>query len=167
MCNENSRNSSRFITTFTNCVSGDLLQLTWQSGGLQCEWYRDQIPLETLHISEIKYAVLLYTLYVITSQNRKAHLKNILVIFDTKINVHISIIFICQLASMQSFEELLFKMQDQEETCMQFFFFFFFFNASFNNISVISWRSVFIGGGNQSTPTKPPICRKLLTNFIT
>ena len=125
MCNENSRNSSRFITTFTNCVSGDLLQLTWQSGGLQCEWYRDQIPLETLHISEIKYAVLLYTLYVITSQNRKAHLKNILVIFDTKINVHISIIFICQLASMQSFEELLFKMQDQEETCMQFFFFFF------------------------------------------
>ena len=126
MCNENSRNSSRFITTFTNCVSGDLLWLTWQSGGLQCEWYRDQIPLETLHISEIKYAVLLYTLYVITSQNRKAHLKNILVIFDTKINVHISIIFICQLASMQSFEELLFKMQDQEETCMQFFFFFFF-----------------------------------------
>ena len=126
MCNENSRNSSRFITTFTNCVSGDLLQLTWQSDGLQCEWYRDQIPLETLHISEIKYAVLLYTLYVITSQNRKAHLKNRLVIFDTKINVHISIIFICQLASMQSFEELLFKMQDQEETCMQFFFFFFF-----------------------------------------
>jgi len=25
------------------------------------------------------------------------------------------------------------------------------FNATFNNISVISWRSVFIGGGNRST----------------
>ena len=28
------------------------------------------------------------------------------------------------------------------------------FNATFNNISVILWRSVFIGGGNQSSPEK-------------
>ena len=28
------------------------------------------------------------------------------------------------------------------------------FNATFNNISVISWQSVFIGGGNRSTPEK-------------
>ena len=38
------------------------------------------------------------------------------------------------------------------------------FNATFNNISVISWQSVFIGGGNRR---KPPTCRKSLTNFIT
>jgi hypothetical protein len=41
------------------------------------------------------------------------------------------------------------------------------FNATFNNISVISWRPVFIGGGNRSTRRKPPTCRKSLTNFIT
>jgi hypothetical protein len=35
------------------------------------------------------------------------------------------------------------------------------FNATFNNISVISWWSGFIGGGNRSTQRKPP------TNFIT
>jgi len=34
------------------------------------------------------------------------------------------------------------------------------FNATFNNISVISWR--FIGGGNQSTRRKPPTSRKSL-----
>jgi len=34
----------------------------------------------------------------------------------------------------------------------------------FNNISVISWRSVFFGGGNWR---KPPPCRKELTNLIT
>jgi hypothetical protein len=28
------------------------------------------------------------------------------------------------------------------------------FNDTFNNISVISWRSVFIGGGNRSIPEK-------------
>jgi hypothetical protein len=32
------------------------------------------------------------------------------------------------------------------------------FNATFNDISVISWWS-FIGGGNRSTRKKPPICR--------
>ena len=40
------------------------------------------------------------------------------------------------------------------------------FNATFNNISVISWWSLFIGGGNRSTQRKLPICRKSLTNFI-
>jgi hypothetical protein len=39
------------------------------------------------------------------------------------------------------------------------------FNATFNNISVISWRSVFISGGNRSTQWKPLTCRKSLTNF--
>jgi len=44
------------------------------------------------------------------------------------------------------------------------------FNATFNNISVISWRFAitditvsFIGGGNRR---KPPTCRKSLTNFF-
>jgi hypothetical protein len=41
------------------------------------------------------------------------------------------------------------------------------FNATFNNISVISSWSSFIGGGNRSTRRKPLTCRKLLTNFIT
>jgi len=39
--------------------------------------------------------------------------------------------------------------------------------TTFNNISVISWRSILIGGGNRSTRRKPPICHKSLTNFIT
>ena len=37
------------------------------------------------------------------------------------------------------------------------------FNATFNNISVISWLS----GGNRRTRRKPPTCRKSLTDFIT
>ena len=39
------------------------------------------------------------------------------------------------------------------------------FNATFNNISVISWLSVLLGGGNRSTRRKPPTCCKL-TNLI-
>jgi len=34
------------------------------------------------------------------------------------------------------------------------------FNATFNNISFISWGVSFIGGRNQSTRRKPPTCRK-------
>ena len=42
------------------------------------------------------------------------------------------------------------------------------FNATFNNISVISWRSVLnIGGGNRSTRRNPPTCRNSLKNVIT
>jgi hypothetical protein len=37
-------------------------------------------------------------------------------------------------------------------------------NATFNNISVISWRSVSLVGDTQR---KPPTCCKSLTNFIT
>ena len=39
--------------------------------------------------------------------------------------------------------------------------------ATFNNISVISWGSVYIyiGGGNRSTRRKPPTCRKSLTTL--
>ena len=40
-------------------------------------------------------------------------------------------------------------------------------NATFNNISAISWQPVFIGGGNRSTRRKLPTCRKSQTNFIT
>jgi len=40
------------------------------------------------------------------------------------------------------------------------------YNATFNNISVISWGVNFIGGGNQSTQRKPPTCCKSLTNYI-
>ena len=39
--------------------------------------------------------------------------------------------------------------------------------ATFNNILVISWRSVFIGGGNRSTCRNPPTCQKSLTNRST
>ena len=37
-------------------------------------------------------------------------------------------------------------------------------NATFNNISVVSQRQVFIGGGNRSTRRKPPIYHKSLTH---
>jgi hypothetical protein len=40
-------------------------------------------------------------------------------------------------------------------------------NATFNNISVISWQSLsLIDGENQSTRRKPSTCRKSLANFI-
>jgi hypothetical protein len=41
------------------------------------------------------------------------------------------------------------------------------FNATFNNISAISWWSVLIGGRNQSTRREPPTLGKHLVNFIT
>ena len=41
------------------------------------------------------------------------------------------------------------------------------FNATFNNISVISWWSVILSQKNRSIRRKPPTCRKALTNFIT
>jgi len=40
------------------------------------------------------------------------------------------------------------------------------FNATFNNISVISWRSVY-WWRKPEYPGKPPTCRKSLTQFIT
>ena len=40
------------------------------------------------------------------------------------------------------------------------------FNATFNNISVISWRSVLLVEETEVT-RKPPTCRKSLTNLIT
>jgi len=43
------------------------------------------------------------------------------------------------------------------------------FNATFNNISVISWLSVLLveETGDTSARRKRPTCRKSLTNFIT
>jgi len=41
------------------------------------------------------------------------------------------------------------------------------FSATFNNISIISWRSVLFGGGNRCTRIKPPTSRKLLATIIT
>ena len=41
------------------------------------------------------------------------------------------------------------------------------FNATFNNISAISWWYVCVGWGNLSIQRKPPTSRKSLTNFIT
>ena len=35
------------------------------------------------------------------------------------------------------------------------------YKATFNNISVISWRSSFIGGGNWTPPTHPQVTNKL------
>ena len=46
-------------------------------------------------------------------------------------------------------------------------FWFVVFNATFNNISAISWRSVLWVEETGSTLRKPPTCRKSLTNFIT
>jgi len=47
-------------------------------------------------------------------------------------------------------------------TTAQGFVCFMMFDATFNNISVISWVS-FIDGGNRSTQRKPPTCHKSLT----
>ena len=41
------------------------------------------------------------------------------------------------------------------------------FNATFNNISVILWRSVLLLEENRRTQRKPPTRRKSLTNCIT
>jgi len=41
------------------------------------------------------------------------------------------------------------------------------FNATFNNISVISWQSVLLVEEAGIPGEKPPICRKSLTDFIT
>jgi hypothetical protein len=40
------------------------------------------------------------------------------------------------------------------------------FNVTFNNISVISWRSVLLVEKTRSTQIKSPTCSMLLTNFI-
>jgi hypothetical protein len=40
------------------------------------------------------------------------------------------------------------------------------FSSTFNNISVISWRSVCIGGENRSSQWKPQTCRKSLTIYF-
>ena len=41
------------------------------------------------------------------------------------------------------------------------------FNATFNNISAISWWSVLLMEEIGGTRRNPPTCRKSLTNFIT
>jgi hypothetical protein len=41
------------------------------------------------------------------------------------------------------------------------------FNATFNNISVISWQSVLLVKETKVPGEKPPTCHKSLTNFIT
>ena len=41
------------------------------------------------------------------------------------------------------------------------------FNATFNNISVISWQSVLLMEENGVPGKKPPTCHKSLINFIT
>jgi len=41
------------------------------------------------------------------------------------------------------------------------------FNVTFSNISAISWRPVFSGGGSRSTRREPPTLGKQLVNFIT
>jgi hypothetical protein len=41
------------------------------------------------------------------------------------------------------------------------------FNATFNNSSVISWRSVLLVEIGGHVWRKPPTCRKSLTNYIT
>jgi hypothetical protein len=41
------------------------------------------------------------------------------------------------------------------------------FNATFNNISVISWLSVLLVDEIKSNQRKPQTCHKSLTNFIT
>ena len=39
-------------------------------------------------------------------------------------------------------------------------------SGTFNNISVLSWRSIFFGGGNRSTRRKPPTCMPKVTDKL-
>ena len=39
------------------------------------------------------------------------------------------------------------------------------FDATFNNMSAISWRLVLLAEEIEGTRRKPPTCRKTLTNF--
>jgi hypothetical protein len=41
------------------------------------------------------------------------------------------------------------------------------FNATFNNITVISWRSILLVEETRVHGEKKPTCRKSQTNFIT
>jgi hypothetical protein len=41
------------------------------------------------------------------------------------------------------------------------------FNATFSNISAISWRPVFNGGRSRNTQREPPTMDKQLVSFIT
>ena len=49
---------------------------------------------------------------------------------------------------------------------MQYFGWFMVLNATFSNISVISWWSVLLMEKTGSTRRKPPTCHKPATNFI-
>ena len=57
------------------------------------------------------------------------------------------------------------KKHDNIMAC--FFVGFMVFNTTFNNISVISWRSVLLVEETEGPVEKPPTYRKSLTNFIT
>ena len=40
------------------------------------------------------------------------------------------------------------------------------YSATFNNISVISWPAVLLGGGGGRTEKNPPICRKSIPHLL-
>ena len=67
---------------------------------------------------------------------------------------------------LTTFKKTLFRDYLNERLHVRWFVSLMVFNATFNNISAISWRSVYCGG-NQSIRRKPPACRKSLTIFIT
>jgi hypothetical protein len=48
-----------------------------------------------------------------------------------------------------------------------FIFYFWCFNATFSNIPAISWRPVLVGGRRRNTWRQPPTMDKQLVNFIT
>ena len=93
--------------------------------------------------------------YFLTGERIKKCLKNVFVTLHSIISSEIK--FICvHVGASTSKQSLLIRFR------------FMVFNATFYNISVISWMQVsFIGGGNQSAQRKSPTCRKSLTNFIT
>ena len=57
---------------------------------------------------------------------------------------------------------------ERHPCCMTWFDYdFWCFNATFNNISAISWRPVLNGGGSRNTRREPPTMGKQMVNFIT
>jgi hypothetical protein len=102
-----------------------------------------------------------------------------LIVSSIKINCcHIYVLFVCLFwlhittlfgASRDKIvDSLLLSVIDNKSDLYLNLIWFVVFSATFNNISVISWRSVLMmeeTGG--STRRKPPTCGKSVTNFIT
>ena len=115
---------------------------------------------------------------VLRSLSQIMFLSILLVIFIySDIDILVIVYLLCHedftCAALQTLHTSCFFPYEIEQGCFYLLFIFnvrvsiMVFNATFNNISVISWRSVLLVGGKWSTRRKPSTCRKSMTHFIT